>query len=169
MSLGKETRVPNIIPIRRESMKLDRPTQGAFSSNDKPTSIFAAREQNCRSAPADADSNLPAGLRAGSPSAVDELLRLYQEKIFNLAMSILRNESDEGGLRRSTQYLGGELPGISATPWLVIFRERVSRETVGGSGLVACHPWRAEDRSRRSCEPEDAEQPRPSLCMAEGY
>ncbi len=35
-----------------------------------------------------------AGLRAGSPSAVDELLRQYQGKIFNLAMSILKNESD---------------------------------------------------------------------------
>ena len=30
----------------------------------------------------------------GGPGAVDELLRLYQGKIFNLAMSILKNESD---------------------------------------------------------------------------
>jgi RNA polymerase sigma-70 factor (ECF subfamily) len=33
-------------------------------------------------------------LRKGSPDAVDELLRLFQGKIFNLAMSILKNESD---------------------------------------------------------------------------
>ena len=33
-------------------------------------------------------------LRKGAPGAVDELLRLYQGKIFNLAMSILKNESD---------------------------------------------------------------------------
>jgi len=33
-------------------------------------------------------------LRKGSPDAVNELLRLFQGKIFNLAMSILKNESD---------------------------------------------------------------------------
>jgi RNA polymerase sigma-70 factor, ECF subfamily len=33
-------------------------------------------------------------LRKGSPEAVSELLRLFQGKIFNLAMSILKNESD---------------------------------------------------------------------------
>ena len=33
-------------------------------------------------------------LRKGSPEAVTELLRLFQGKIFNLAMSILKNESD---------------------------------------------------------------------------
>jgi RNA polymerase sigma-70 factor (ECF subfamily) len=33
-------------------------------------------------------------LRKGSPEAVNELLRLFQGKIFNLAMSILKNESD---------------------------------------------------------------------------
>jgi len=33
-------------------------------------------------------------LRKGAPGAVDELLRQYQGKIFNLAMSILKNESD---------------------------------------------------------------------------
>ena len=33
-------------------------------------------------------------LRKGSPDAVSELLRLFQGKIFNLAMSILKNESD---------------------------------------------------------------------------
>ena len=40
------------------------------------------------------DGELLTGLRAGTPSAVDELLRQYQGKIFNLAMSILKNESD---------------------------------------------------------------------------
>jgi RNA polymerase sigma-70 factor (ECF subfamily) len=33
-------------------------------------------------------------LRKGSPEGVSELLRLFQGKIFNLAMSILKNESD---------------------------------------------------------------------------
>jgi RNA polymerase sigma-70 factor (ECF subfamily) len=33
-------------------------------------------------------------LRKGAPEAVTELLRLFQGKIFNLAMSILKNESD---------------------------------------------------------------------------
>jgi len=33
-------------------------------------------------------------LRKGAPDAVNELLRLFQGKIFNLAMSILKNESD---------------------------------------------------------------------------
>jgi RNA polymerase sigma-70 factor, ECF subfamily len=33
-------------------------------------------------------------LRKGSPDAVNELLHLFQGKIFNLAMSILKNESD---------------------------------------------------------------------------
>ena len=33
-------------------------------------------------------------LRKGSPESVSELLRLFQGKIFNLAMSILKNESD---------------------------------------------------------------------------
>jgi RNA polymerase sigma-70 factor (ECF subfamily) len=69
MALGNENHVPKIIPIRRESMNLGRPSQGA-------------------------EGELLAGLRTGRPSAVDELLRLYQGKIFNLAMSILKNESD---------------------------------------------------------------------------
>ncbi len=33
-------------------------------------------------------------LRKGTPGAVEELLHLFQGKIFNLAMSILKNESD---------------------------------------------------------------------------
>jgi RNA polymerase sigma-70 factor (ECF subfamily) len=94
MALGKETGIPKIIPIRRESMKLARPARGAFSSTDKRASIFVAREQDRLPAPSGADSELLAGLRDGSPSAVDELLRQYQGKIFNLAMSILKNESD---------------------------------------------------------------------------
>ena len=40
------------------------------------------------------DEALLESLRKGAPGAVDELLRLYQGKIFNLAMSILKNESD---------------------------------------------------------------------------
>ena len=94
MAQGKETVVPKIIPIRREPTKPDWRARGAFSSTDKRASIFVAREQDRPQAPAGAESDLLAGLRAGSPSAVDELLRLYQGKIFNLAMSILKNESD---------------------------------------------------------------------------
>ncbi len=40
------------------------------------------------------DEGLLERLRKGAPGAVDELLRQYQGKIFNLAMSILKNESD---------------------------------------------------------------------------
>ncbi|MBP2676739.1 MAG: polymerase sigma-70 factor, subfamily [Deltaproteobacteria bacterium] len=40
------------------------------------------------------DEALLEQLRKGAPGAVEELFRLYQGKIFNLAMSILRNESD---------------------------------------------------------------------------
>jgi RNA polymerase sigma-70 factor (ECF subfamily) len=40
------------------------------------------------------DEALLERLRTGAPGAVEELLRLYQGKIFNLAMSILKNESD---------------------------------------------------------------------------
>ena len=40
------------------------------------------------------DEVLLGRLRKGSPDAVSELLRLFQGKIFNLAMSILKNESD---------------------------------------------------------------------------
>jgi RNA polymerase sigma-70 factor (ECF subfamily) len=40
------------------------------------------------------DEDLLERLRTGAPGAVEELIRLYQGKIFNLAMSILRNESD---------------------------------------------------------------------------
>jgi RNA polymerase sigma-70 factor (ECF subfamily) len=40
------------------------------------------------------DEGLLERLRKGAPGAVEELLRLYQGKIFSLAMSILKNESD---------------------------------------------------------------------------
>ncbi|MEW6721400.1 MAG: sigma-70 family RNA polymerase sigma factor [Thermodesulfobacteriota bacterium] len=40
------------------------------------------------------DEELLDRLRRGAPGAVEELLRMYQGKIFNLAMSILKNESD---------------------------------------------------------------------------
>jgi len=40
------------------------------------------------------DEELLGRLRKGAPGAVEELLRLYQGKIFSLAMSILKNESD---------------------------------------------------------------------------
>jgi RNA polymerase sigma-70 factor, ECF subfamily len=40
------------------------------------------------------DEDLLDRLRRGTPGAVDDLLRQYQGKIFNLAMSILKNESD---------------------------------------------------------------------------
>lgn len=40
------------------------------------------------------DEGLLERLRKGAPGAVEEMLRLYQGKIFSLAMSILKNESD---------------------------------------------------------------------------
>ena len=40
------------------------------------------------------DEALLERLRKGTPEGVDELLHLFQGKIFNLAMSILKNESD---------------------------------------------------------------------------
>ena len=40
------------------------------------------------------DEGLLERLRKGAPGAVEELMRLYQGKIFSLAMSILKNESD---------------------------------------------------------------------------
>jgi RNA polymerase sigma-70 factor (ECF subfamily) len=40
------------------------------------------------------DEALLEQLRKGAPGAVEELIRLYQGKIYNLAMSILKNESD---------------------------------------------------------------------------
>jgi RNA polymerase sigma-70 factor (ECF subfamily) len=40
------------------------------------------------------DEDLLDRLRRGTPGAVDDLLHQYQGKIFNLAMSILKNESD---------------------------------------------------------------------------
>ncbi len=40
------------------------------------------------------DEDLLDRLRKGTPGAVEDLLRQYQGKIFNLAMSILKNESD---------------------------------------------------------------------------
>ena len=66
MMREKATPVPRVIPIRQEKT----------------------------SAPGDGDDELIAGLRAGDSASVDEMLRLYQGKIFNLAMSILKNQSD---------------------------------------------------------------------------
>ncbi len=94
MRLEKATRVPNIIPFWREPAKLDRPARRNFPSTGRLAALSVARKQNVPAAPTGEDDALLAGLRAGSPSAVDELLRLYQGKIFNLAMSILKNESD---------------------------------------------------------------------------
>ena len=54
-----------------------------------------SKKESCMSAERwKEDEALLESLRNGTPGAVDELLRLYQGKIFNLAMSILKNESD---------------------------------------------------------------------------
>ncbi|MFA6148169.1 MAG: sigma-70 family RNA polymerase sigma factor [bacterium] len=94
MAFENATPVPKINPIRRKPTKRDRPARGSYSSTGKRAATCVAREQDRPSALAGGDEELLAGLRAGSASAVDELLRLYQGKIFNLAMSILKNESD---------------------------------------------------------------------------
>jgi RNA polymerase sigma-70 factor (ECF subfamily) len=94
MRFEKATPVSKVIPIFREPAKPNRPARGAFSSTGKRAATCVVREQGRPPAPAGADNELLAGLRAGSSFAVDELLRQYQGKIFNLAMSILKNESD---------------------------------------------------------------------------
>ena len=94
MRLEKATHIPKVISAWRESAKLDRPTRWAFSSTGKRAAHIVARERDESLTPAGEDDELLAGLRAGTSSAVDELLGLYQGKIFNLAMSILKNESD---------------------------------------------------------------------------
>ncbi|HEX8042936.1 RNA polymerase sigma factor, partial [Candidatus Deferrimicrobium sp.] len=54
-----------------------------------------SKKESCMSAERwKEDEALLESLRKGTPGAVDELLRQYQGKIFNLAMSILKNESD---------------------------------------------------------------------------
>jgi RNA polymerase sigma-70 factor (ECF subfamily) len=57
--------------------------------------VSESKKESCMSAERWKDDEaLLESLRKGAPGAVDELLRLYQGKIFNLAMSILKNESD---------------------------------------------------------------------------
>ena len=94
MRIEKATPVSKVTPIFREPTKPNRPARGAFSSAGKRAATCVIREQGGPPAPAGGDDELLAGLRAGSSFAVDELLRQYQGKIFNLAMSILKNESD---------------------------------------------------------------------------
>lgn len=54
-----------------------------------------SKKESCMSAERWKDDEaLLEDLRKGAPGAVAELFRLYQGKIFNLAMSILKNESD---------------------------------------------------------------------------
>ena len=95
MALEKECPVPEDIPIWREiMMKHDRPARGTFSFTGNRAAASVAREPDRTPVTDGGDGELLAGIRAGSPSAVDELLGRYQGKIFNLAMSILKNESD---------------------------------------------------------------------------
>ena len=57
--------------------------------------VSESKKESCMSAERWKDDEaLLESLRKGTPGSVDELLRLYQGKIFNLAMSILKNESD---------------------------------------------------------------------------
>ncbi len=94
MPFERATPVPKMILLSQESRIPDRPARGAISSLRRQATSYAVREQDRPHSTVGGDDELLAGLRAGSPSAVDELLRLYQGKIFNLAMSILKNESD---------------------------------------------------------------------------
>ena len=94
MALEKATRVSNVIPIMREQRNDDRPARRAFSSTGKRATMCVVREQEKPVASREGEEELIAGLRAGTPTAVDELLRRYQGKIFSLAMSILKSESD---------------------------------------------------------------------------
>ena len=94
MALGKSSHVPKMIPAWRKPMRLDRPVRMTFSSKGNRAAVRVVREQGRPTAPAGRDDELLAGIRDGSSCAVDELLRQYQGKIFNLAMSILKNEGD---------------------------------------------------------------------------
>ena len=75
-------------------MRFEWPVRWTFSSKGNRAAVRVVRDQGMPPVPAGRGDELLAGIRAGSPSAVDELLRQYQGKIFNLAMSILKNESD---------------------------------------------------------------------------
>ena len=94
MRLEKATRVPDVIPAWRESSKLDLPTRRSFPSTGRQTAIFVARERGRSLAPGDGDDALLAGLRGGNSSSVEALFDRFHARIFNLAMSILKNESD---------------------------------------------------------------------------
>ena len=94
MALEKATLVSKGNPFYQEPPKDDRPARGASSSPGKRAAIYVVREQENPVVPGEGDGELLAGLRSGNPAAADELLRRYQAKIINLAMSILKNESD---------------------------------------------------------------------------
>jgi len=94
MRLDKAPRIPETTLAWKESAKLVRPARRPFSSSARRPAVFVVRKTDNPPAAAGGDDALLEGLRAGASSAVDELLRLYQGKIFNLAMSILKNESD---------------------------------------------------------------------------
>jgi RNA polymerase sigma-70 factor (ECF subfamily) len=101
--------IPPILiePILMAKRKETRPPRGCASGKKRGTPKFflgnsgnspgvqESKKESCMSAERwKEDEALLESLRNGAPGAVDELLRLYQGKIFNLAMSILKNESD---------------------------------------------------------------------------
>ena len=94
MYLKKAASAPTMTPAWRKSAKLKPSTRRTISSTGGGAALSVVREQDIPLLPEGGDRDLLAGLRAGRPQAVEELLRLYQGKIFHLAMSILKNESD---------------------------------------------------------------------------
>ena len=94
MRLENATCVPNIVPFWREPAKPGRAAREAFSPTGKRAATCVVRGQGRLLAPAGGVDELLEGLRAGSPFAVEALFDRFHVRIFNLAMSILKNESD---------------------------------------------------------------------------
>jgi RNA polymerase sigma-70 factor (ECF subfamily) len=88
------TCVPKMIPVWGKATKLDRPARAAFSSTGTQEAKDVAQEQHRPLVPAGENDELLTGLRLGSPAAVEALFERSHGRIFHLAMSILKNESD---------------------------------------------------------------------------
>jgi RNA polymerase sigma-70 factor (ECF subfamily) len=94
MRLQEATRVPKMTPIWRKPTNPDLPARADFPSNGTRAAKYVAGERHRPRVPAGGTDDLLAGLRLGSPAAVEALFERSHGRIFHLAMSILKNESD---------------------------------------------------------------------------